>query len=99
MLGALLTFDKYETTNYDVCGMRRYSRNILQLNKNDIKRMKMTTRDYSQKREHLLISPINFTTRLTFFALYFRLTRSNEINLNYSFYVRHTPATDLCISS
>ena len=34
---ALLTFEKYETTYYDVYVMRRYSRNIFQWNKNDIK--------------------------------------------------------------
>ena len=39
----LLIFEKYETTNFDVCGMRRYNWNILQWNKNDIKSMRMTT--------------------------------------------------------
>ena len=38
----LLTFEKYKTTNYDVSGMRRYSRNILHWNKNDMKSTKMT---------------------------------------------------------
>ena len=32
-LRALLTFEKYETTNYEVFGMRRYSQNIFQWNK------------------------------------------------------------------
>ena len=44
---ALLTFEKYKITN--VCGMRRYSRNIFQWNKNDIKSRKMTNGDYSIK--------------------------------------------------
>ena len=35
-----------ETNNYDVCRMRRYTQNILQWNKNDIKGMRMTTGDY-----------------------------------------------------
>ena len=45
MLGTLLTFEKYETTNYDECGMRRYSWHMFQWNKNDMKCMKMTTGD------------------------------------------------------
>ena len=36
---ALVTFEKYETTNYDVGRMRSYSRNILQYK---TKSMKMT---------------------------------------------------------
>ena len=32
MLGTLSLFEKYESNNYDVSGMRRYSRNILQWN-------------------------------------------------------------------
>ena len=32
--------------NYDVCRMGRYTRNILQWNKNDIKSMKMMTGNY-----------------------------------------------------
>ena len=39
-------FEKYETINYDVCRMRRYSRNIFQLNKNDMKSMKTSIGDY-----------------------------------------------------
>ena len=42
MLRALSLCEKYGTTNYDVSGMRRYSWNILQWNKNDIKSTKMT---------------------------------------------------------
>ena len=48
-LRALLTFEKYETTNYHVSGMRRYTRNVLQWNKNDIKSTRMTNRDYSNR--------------------------------------------------
>ena len=47
ILRALLTIEKYETRNYDVSGMRRYSWNILQWNKNDTNSMKMTNGDYS----------------------------------------------------
>ena len=36
-LWALLTFEKYKTTNFDVYEIRSYSRNIFQWNKNDIK--------------------------------------------------------------
>ena len=43
MLQALLTLKKYETTNYDMGGMRMYSRNIFQWNKNDIKSNRMET--------------------------------------------------------
>ena len=46
ILQALLLFKKYETTYYDVNGMRRYSQKILQWNTNDMKSMKMTTGDY-----------------------------------------------------
>ena len=46
MLRALLTLEKYETTNNDVCGMRRCSLNIVQWSKNDTKSMEMTTGDY-----------------------------------------------------
>ena len=42
----LLTFEKYKTTNYDISGMRRYCRNILQWNKNNMKSTKMTNGDY-----------------------------------------------------
>ena len=42
----LLHFEKYETTNYDVNGMRRYSWNMFQRNKNDMESTKMTTGDY-----------------------------------------------------
>ena len=41
-----LILKKYKTMNYDACRMRRYSWNILQWNKNDMKSMKMTTRVY-----------------------------------------------------
>ena len=47
MLWALLTFEKYEPTNYDVCGMKRYSQNILQWNKNDMISTKATTGEFS----------------------------------------------------
>ena len=46
ILRALLTFEKYETTNYDISGMRRYCRNILQWNKSNLKSTKMTNGDY-----------------------------------------------------
>ena len=39
------TFEKYKTTNYDVSGKRRYSRNILQWNKNNMNSMKMINGD------------------------------------------------------
>ena len=45
-LRALLIFEKYETTNYDISGMRRYSRNKLQWNKNDMNSIKMTNGDF-----------------------------------------------------
>ena len=35
-----------ETTNYDVCIMRRYRRNILQWEENDIECMKIPSGDY-----------------------------------------------------
>ena len=41
-LRALLAFEKYKTTNYEIIEIRRYSRNTLQWNKND---MKTTTGD------------------------------------------------------
>ena len=44
--GALLTFKKYKTTNYDVSGMRRYNQNIFQWNKNDLQSTKMNNGDY-----------------------------------------------------
>ena len=46
MLQALLLFENYETTNYDVSGMRRYRRIIFQWKKNDMKSTKMTNGDY-----------------------------------------------------
>ena len=45
-LRALLTLEKYEKTNHDICVMRRYGQNIFQWNKNDIKSTRMTTGDY-----------------------------------------------------
>ena len=39
---ALITLEKYETTNYDVGRMSRYSQNKLQWNKSKTKGMKMT---------------------------------------------------------
>ena len=39
---ALVTIEKYERTNYDVCRMGRYIRNIFQWNKNKTKSTKMT---------------------------------------------------------
>ena len=38
---ALITFEKYETTNYDVGKIRRYGQNILQWNKIKTKSIKM----------------------------------------------------------
>ena len=46
ILRDLLTFEKYETTNYNLSGKRRYSQNILQWNKNDMNSMKMTNGDF-----------------------------------------------------
>ena len=40
---AFLTFEKYETTNYEVGGTRRYCQNILQWNKNNMNSMKWPT--------------------------------------------------------
>ena len=36
----------FRTTNYDICRLRRYSRNILQRTENDTKSKKRTTGDY-----------------------------------------------------
>ena len=47
---ALLTSEKYETINYDVCCMRRYSRNILQWTKTMQKAWKCPTGDYDLKK-------------------------------------------------
>ena len=45
-LRTLLLFKKYETIYYDIFEMRRYSRNILQWSKNDMKSTKKTNGDY-----------------------------------------------------
>ena len=46
------------TTNDDVYTMRRYSRNILQWNKNNIKSTRMTTGDYFQACLNIFLSCI-----------------------------------------
>ena len=49
MSRALLTFEKYETTNYGLSGIYRYSQNIFQWNKNNMESTRMTTGDYWEK--------------------------------------------------
>ena len=46
LMWALLNLEKYKTTNYDISGMRRFSWNIFQWKKNDMKSTKMTNSDY-----------------------------------------------------
>ena len=50
ILRALFVSKKYKTINYFVCRRRRYNRNILHWNKNDMKSMKWTTGDYYDSR-------------------------------------------------
>ena len=58
MLRGLFLFEKFESNIYYVGRMGRYTRNILQWNKNDIKGRKMTNGEYSEKLTNVNFIPI-----------------------------------------
>ena len=51
MMRALFILKPIETTNYDVCTMRRYRRNILQWKENNKECLKRPNGDYLKEEE------------------------------------------------
>ena len=72
MMRALFLFEKYKSNIYDVGRMGRYTRNIFQGNKNDIKSRIMTNGDYYEKLTNVNVIPIRvYKTRIKVLKVYF----------------------------